>query len=171
LIIMDLDSALSDKPAEGATATDILRADHREVEQLFAEIDRAGGEGHARRVAMRTLCIQLELHDALETSVFYPALREMDPQRVGAAERDHDAVRALLEDLRAREDGNGDNDSDSVIEQLRALVTAHVQREENELFPRLERQSNQWLRDLGLMLVKRKEELTGSTEEFEGPAT
>jgi hemerythrin superfamily protein len=166
---MDLDSALSDKPAEGATATDILRADHREVERLFAEYELAGSEGHARRVAMQTLCIQLELHDALETSVFYPALREIDPQRVGTAEGDHEQVRALLGELRGRDDC--DAGCDGVIAQLEALVTAHVRREEHELFPRLEKYSNQWLRGLGLRLVQRKEELTRSTEEFEGPAT
>lgn len=166
---MDLDSALSDKPAEGATATDMLRADHREVERLFAEYERGGGEGHLRRVAMRTLSIQLELHDALETSVFYPAVREIEPQRVDTAERDHDEVRVLLGELRARDDR--DAGCEGVIAQLKALVTAHVLREEHDLFPSLEQRSKQWLRDLGLMLVKRKEELTRSTEEFEGPAT
>ncbi|MEN3355632.1 MAG: hypothetical protein V7640_3790, partial [Betaproteobacteria bacterium] len=119
---MDLDSALSDKPAEGAAATDILRADHREVERLFAEYELAGSEGHARRVAMQTLCIQLELHDALETSVFYPALREIDPQRVGSAEGDHEQLRALLGELRGRDDC--DAGCDGVIAQLKALVTA-----------------------------------------------
>jgi hemerythrin superfamily protein len=166
---MDLDSALSDKPAEGATATDILRADHREVERLFAEYERAGSEGHARRVVMQTLCLQLELHDALESTVFYPALREIDPQRVGAAERDHEHVRALLGDLRGRNDC--DAGCDGVIVQLKALVTAHVQQEEHDLFPPLEKRSKEWLGDLGLRLVQRKEELTRSTEEFEGPAT
>jgi len=166
---MDLDSALTDKPAEGATATDILRADHREVERLFAEFERAGEEVHARRVAMQALCTQLELHDALETSAFYPVLKPIDPNRIGSAERDHDHVRALVGELRGRSDC--DASCDSLIAQLKALVAAHVRREEHELFPRLEEQSGQRLRELGLVLVKRKEELVRSTEEFEGPAT
>src|SRR5215210_4450704 len=130
---MDLDSALSGKPAEGATATDILRADHREVERLFTEYERAGREAHARRVAVQTLCLQLELHDALETSVFYPAVRELDPQRLGTAERDHDRVRTLLRELRECDDR--DVGCESLIAELKTLVSAHVQREENELFP------------------------------------
>jgi hemerythrin superfamily protein len=166
---MDLDSALTDKPAEGATATDILRADHREVERLFAEYEGAGDEGHARRVAMQALCTQLELHDALETTAFYPALKTMDPKRISSAERDHDRVRALVGELRGRNEC--DASCDSLVAQLEALVAAHVRREEHELFPRLEEQSEQPLRELGLALVKRKEELARSTEEFEGPAT
>jgi hemerythrin superfamily protein len=166
---MDLDSALTDKPAEGATATDILRADHREVERLFADFESAGEEGHARRVAMQALCTQLELHDALETSAFYPALKQIDPRRIGSAERDHDHVRGLVGELRGRNDC--DASCEGLIAQLKALVAAHVRQEEHELFPRLEQQSEHRLRDLGLALIKRKEELARSTEEFEGPAT
>jgi hemerythrin superfamily protein len=166
---MDLDSALTDKPAEGATATDILRADHREVERLFAEFEHAGQEGHARRVAMQALCTQLELHDALETTAFYPALKPLDPKRIGSAEHDHDQVRTLLGELRGRNEC--DASCAALVAQLKVLVAAHVRREEYELFPRLEQQSGHRLRELGLALVKRKEELARSTEEFEGPAT
>lgn len=121
-----------------------------------------------RRVAMQALCIQLELHDVLVTTVFYPALSAVDPS-VGTADRDHDQVRALVGELRGRNDC--DASCDGVIAQLKALVAVHVRREEHDLFPRLEKQGEQWLCDLGLALVKRKEELVRSTEEFEGPAT
>jgi len=167
--IMDLDSALADKPAEGATATDILRADHDEVDRLFADYARADGEVHARRLALKTLCMQLELHDRLEQSVVYPALREIVPDLADAAIREHAEIRNLIAELRERDDC--DADCAATMSRLQTVVERHVREEEDTLFPRIERESDTWLRELGVAIVKCKEALTRSTEEFEGPAT
>jgi hypothetical protein len=165
---MDLDSALENKPAEGASATDILRADHREIERLFVEYDRDAGEIHARRITRQTLCMQVELHDELESSVLYPAVRESEPALVSAAERDHQALRSLTNQLRDH-DENGE--SERLTAQLRTLVEHHIRDEEDRLFTHLEEWDDNRLLDLGGALIKRKEELTRSTEEFENPAT
>ena len=166
---MDLDTALTGKPAEGATATEILRADHREVRRLFAEFAHAEGDAHARHVAAQALCMQLELHDALERSVFYAALTGLERELVSAALAEHDEIVAIVGALRELAECDARCAAD--VERLQALVDAHVDEEEHALFPRVEQHDAAWLRDLGIALVKRKEELTRSTEEFEGPAT
>lgn len=166
---MDLDSALAGKPAEGATALDILHADHLEIERLFGEYHSAEHDSQLRRVTLQTLCMQLELHDKLEASSLYPALRKMRPQIVGDAERDHDDIRHRVRELRERNDCSAE--CDNKLTQLQALVEHHVRDEEDGLFRYLQQQSDQWLRALGTALVRCKEELTRSTAEFEGPAT
>ena len=165
---MDLDSALEGKPAEGASATAILRADHREVERLFSEYENAEGDAQLRLVLMRTLCMQLELHDRLERDVFYPAADHAVPDVVAAAAREHDAIMEIVSSLRER--STCDRDCDQALARLRTLVERHVHEEESDLFPRFESASRD-LRALGEALVKHKEALTRSTEEFEGPAT
>ena len=166
---MDLDSALTGKPAEGAGATDILRADHREVRRLFTEFEAARGDAHARAALAQALCMQIELHDALEREVFYPAARECDAQRVRDAEHDHETIAAASERVRMRADG-GDA-LEQAVSELKARIEPHVAREESELFPAVEARGTDWLRKIGEALVCRKEQLTRSTESFEGPAT
>ena len=167
---MDLDSALSDKPAaEGATATDLLRADHTEVRELFEEFANVRDDAHAARVVAQTICMKLELHDAIEREVFYPAVREHDPDLVSRSEHVHaDLARALasLTDL-----ADGEQPLDEALSQVRSLLEPHIAEEEQRLFPQLERQAAESLRELGRKLIKRKEELTGSAESLENPAT
>jgi hemerythrin superfamily protein len=167
---MDLDSALTGKPAEGAPATDILRADHRQAERLFAEFERAGAEDHTARVIAQSLCLALELHDTIEREVFYPAVLEIDSTAVEGAFGAHAEIEHALEDLRRHADAN--EALGEVVARLKHLVTAHVEEEEEQLLPRVEAaRSTGSLRDLGAALIKRKEELTRSTRELEGPAT
>jgi hemerythrin superfamily protein len=166
---MDLDSALNDKPAEGASATDILRADHREVRRLFEEFVEDRGEPLVRKVAARSLCLQIELHDAIEREVFYPALRESQRAKVDWFLHEHDEVMRIVLDVRDREEW--DDQCDAVMSRLRTLVERHAREEEEELFPLVEAMDAGWLRELGIAIVRQKEALTRSTEEFEGPAT
>jgi len=166
---MDLDSALTGKPAEGAGATEILRADHREVRRLFAEYERVKHDGHAAAAVAQTLCMQLELHDEVEREVFYPAVREASPEVVDAAMDAHEDIAAAADDLRARADDG--EPLDDAFARLRALVERHVRVEEEELFPALETQRAAMLCEIGREIVTRKEALTRSTESFEGPAT
>lgn len=166
---MDLDSALTGKPAEGATATEILRADHREVSGLFAEFERARGAESTRNAIAQTIAMQLELHDAIEREVFYPAVEPFAESLVESAMASHDEIAQLIDDVKHHIDDS--RHRDEVVLKLRRLVEAHVDEEENALFPRVETEAAAELRALGREIVKRKEELTRSTEAFEGPAT
>ena len=166
---MDLDSALTDKPAEGASATDILRADHNEVRGLFAEYERVAHDAHARAAVAQSLCMQLELHDTIEREVFYPALRECDSEFVDEALSAHDEIAVAAERVRMGADAR--QPIDTAVAELKALVDSHVREEEQRFFRCAEENAAGKLRDLGRALVKRKEELTRSTASFEGPAT
>jgi hemerythrin superfamily protein len=166
---VDLDTALTGKPAEGAPATEILRADHREAERLFAEFDQASTDQHAARVIAQTLCVALELHDTIEKEVFYPAVLEIDSGVLERAFAAHADIERTLQELKRCADAN--EPLGSTVSRLKGLVTAHVEEEEGRLFPRVEAAAKGSLRELGTALIKRKEELTGSTRSLEGPAT
>ena len=166
---MDLDSALKDKPAEGAAATAILRADHDEVRQLVQDYESAGASAAQRKIALRSLCFALELHDHIEREVFYPAAREADATLVDTFIDAHDDVMRIVRSLRDRE--SCDSECDAAVSQLTELVDRHIRQEEDELFPRIEQQGDAKLREIGAAIVARKEHLTRSTGDFEGPAT
>ena len=75
----------------------------------------------------------------------------------------------MLEELKHPADA--DEALDETVSRLKGLVMAHVEDEEQRLFPRVESSGQDVLRELGAALIKRKEELTGSTRSLEGPAT
>jgi hemerythrin superfamily protein len=166
---MDLDTALTGKPAEGAPATEILRADHREAERLFSEFERAADDEQTARVIAQSLCLALELHNTIEKEVFYPAVLDIDSAGVEHAFGRHAEMEDLLDDIKNRADD--DAPLDEAVTRLKELVMSHVKEEEQSLFPRVEKDAGGSLRDLGAALIKRKEELTGSTRSLEGPAT
>ena len=166
---MDLDTALTGKPAEGASATDILRADHREVRRLFSEFRDADGNAHVQRVTAQSICLQVELHDTIERDVFYPAIAGADPAWTPHALEAHDRIANAVERVRSRADA--DEALDEPVQKLEALIEEHVREEEDRLFPKVEAQQAGSLRELGRALIERKVELTRSTESLEGPAT
>jgi hemerythrin superfamily protein len=166
---MDLDTALTGKPAEGTPATDILRADHREVRRLFTEFRGAAGDTHAQRVTAQSICLQVELHDTIERDVFYPAIADVDADWTPHALEAHDRIANAVERVRSRSDAG--EALDEPVGKLEALIEEHVREEEDRIFPKVEVQRTGSLRDLGRALIGRKEELTRSTESFEGPAT
>jgi hypothetical protein len=94
---------------------------------------------------------------------------ELDPKRVEEARAAHSEIERCVEDLRKRADADGP--LDEALAQLKALVESHVREEESGLFPQVEKSDASDLRTLGVALIERKEQLTGSTRSLEAPAT
>ena len=53
---------------------ELLKADHRKVEQLFTELESA--EGKEKLTVFKQIKTELELHTHIEEKIFYPALEE-----------------------------------------------------------------------------------------------
>jgi len=63
------------KPTDIDTdATHILAADHRAVEALFEEFEKANGTDRKAKIAEK-ICTELKIHAQIEEEVFYPALK------------------------------------------------------------------------------------------------
>ena len=78
----------------------------------------------------------LHMHSRLEESIFYPAVRSIDASLIGHFEQDH----LKVDDLVATLEGMSfdDSHSDTLMRELLGAVMAHIQEEENDLFPRIE---------------------------------
>ena len=52
----------------------LLKADHRKVEELFDDFEKATGS--AKKAALvRKICTELTVHTMIEEDIFYPACR------------------------------------------------------------------------------------------------
>jgi hemerythrin superfamily protein len=122
----------------GGNVIQELTTDHREVEELFAQIEALPGGDQRRREVADQLTMELIRHSVAEEEYLYPAVRRHVDDGDDLADKeidDHREVERLLKEL----EGCDPSDSrfDSLVSQLKTSVTDHVRDEENRLFPLL----------------------------------
>ncbi|MGW2939377.1 hemerythrin domain-containing protein [Streptomyces sp. NPDC001156] len=135
----------------GGNVIEELMADHREVEEIFGRIQSMTGEGQELRDLVDEVTIELVRHSVAEEQYLYPAVREHveGGDRIADKElRDHSRIEKLLKQL---EKTNADDaEMSPLLQQLMEEVAAHVEDEENNLFPMLRQAcSSEMLGDLG----------------------
>lgn len=113
-------------------AFNLLKADHRKVEDLFKRLEQERGK--RKLTVFEQIKTELELHTHIEEKIFYPALEEAKETHDLALEayEEHDVVKKLLKSLsRAR---TADDEWEAQSKVLQENVEHHVEEEENELF-------------------------------------
>ena len=120
-------------------AVELLRSDHRAIEQLFRRFERSRAPSDKRRLADRMIR-ELSIHAAIEEQHVYPLLRErLDgeaPKVLVALEEHHLAKLGLAEIERL---DASDERFDAKVRVLIESVRRHVREEERELLPALRR--------------------------------
>lgn len=118
----------------------LILSDHREVEKLFKEFERAehAGDGPRQAEAVRSLVRELSVHAAIEEQFVYPALREKaGDARILDALEEHHAAKRTLDELGALPPGHPRLAPKARL--LAESVRRHVHDEERDLLPALER--------------------------------
>ena len=138
-------------------ATDLLDHQHREVEKLFEEIEKAKDKRQKTRLFSELLA-NLVAHDAIEREVFYPACQE----RLGRTDLLGEALveHGLVEfSLYQADRSLGDDDFDFKVQVLSEVVSHHVEEEEKELFPKVKKAlGKELLAELGAKMEAKFEE-------------
>jgi hemerythrin superfamily protein len=137
----------------------LLRQDHRAVEKLFKQFEKAGPRAHkTRRDVVERVIRELAVHAAIEEQVFYPAVREAVPDtedEVLESLEEHHIVKWTLAEL----DGM-DPEHERFVPKMTVLMESvrhHVDEEENELFPQVRAAlSRKQLAELGEAMAEAK---------------
>ncbi|GAA2905302.1 hemerythrin domain-containing protein [Streptomyces mexicanus] len=139
-------------------AIELLKHDHRMVEQLFRDYHAAANETQRRAVVELTIR-ELSKHAALEEMMFYPMARKVLPDggpRIDEHLVEHMAVKKLLHALDRLP--SGDTREADLMHQLRREVEEHVREEEGELMPEVrDHASQEQLDRLGRLLKQAKQ--------------
>jgi hemerythrin superfamily protein len=158
-----MDMALGEASAGRRDAVEFLMEEHASVERLFAEYQRLPEMGmeDRRRSLVAQMLRDLKLHAAMEEQSFYPSVREViaeGDRLVNEALEEHQQAKqqlAELEWMSATEPGY-----DAKVETLIRDVRHHVNEEEGEVLPRLQRAVGEsWLVELGDELRQAKQRL------------
>ena len=140
-------------------AVALLKADHRKVEKLFSQYEKAQNTDRKRELAQE-ICTELTVHTRIEEDVFYPACRgAVEEDMIDEAFVEHDGAKVLIAEL---EEGNpGDDYYDAKVTVLKEMIEHHVEEEEKRvegLFSKA--------RSAGLDMDRLAEEMTAEKEQL-----
>lgn len=148
---------------KGTDAVELLKSDHREVENLFEEFEKLkDGSSTKKGAVVQKICAALVVHATIEEEIFYPALREadVDTDMMDEADIEHAGAKALIGQL--EEMKPGDDHYDAKVKVLSEYIKHHVKEEEAEMF-KAARASDADLAALGMQMSERKAELKART--------
>ena len=146
--------------AEKMDAIALLKKDHRTVEDLFADFEKASGDGRKQKLAMQ-ICLELSVHAQIEEEIFYPACEgKVDEDLLKESYVEHDGAKVLIAEILGGEPT--DEFYDSKVKVLSEEIEHHVEEEEKRmegLFAQA-RKAGLDMDALGEELAARKEQLT-----------
>lgn len=138
-------------------AIELLKQDHRKVEEIFAEIEKSK---NGRDRLFTELATELTVHAEIEEQLFYPAVQNAKQTHDLVLEsfEEHKQVKMVLADLEKT-----DKSTDTWLAGLKVLmedVQHHVKEEETGLFPKVKDKvlSKEELEDLGRRMEEMKAE-------------
>ena len=149
---------MAETKAKDAVA--LLKEDHRTVEELFAQFEKASGEGRKQKLATE-ICLELSVHAKIEEEIFYPACEgKVEEDLLKEAYVEHDGAKVLIGEIIAGE--ASDEFYDAKVTVLQEQIEHHVEEEEKRmegLFAQA-RKAGLDMDELGEQLAARKAELT-----------
>ena len=152
------------RAAEQQDAIDVLKADHRQVEQWFEQFAATRSAERKQRLASQ-ICQALEVHTQIEEEIFYPAfLKASDEEEVHhEAEIEHEGAKRLIADIEAS--GPDDEYYNARVTVLSQMIEHHVNEEEKRdgMFSKA-RKADMDLVGLGRQLQSRKAQLMSESK-------
>jgi hemerythrin-like domain-containing protein len=118
-------------------AIDILTQDHREVDEIIAELENMSGADTGSATPSETF-IQLRdnfmLHGQVEEQIFYPALKQ-NPETASLVEHAVDEHQEVKEMLAQMESLTPNSDEfQRLLKKVKEEIQHHVEEEESEMF-------------------------------------
>ena len=141
-------------------AINLLKADHRKVEGLFARYDEAKEDERRKQAICRQICMELKVHMQIEEEVFYPLSRDYvsDEDTVNEAIVEHQGAKDLIAQLETMQPS--DEMYDAKVKVLQEQIEHHVEEEEEEYFPEAKKNGMD-TKAVCAELIARKQELMG----------
>jgi hemerythrin superfamily protein len=118
-------------------AIELLKDDHDKVDRLFQKVKATEEDEHKQ--LFEKIKMELDAHAHIEEKIFYPRLKEEDELEDITLEgiEEHHQAKMFLRELASLSD-----DSEKFEPKLKVLmedITHHVQEEEGEMFPKVEK--------------------------------
>ncbi len=121
------------------SAIELLKQQHREVDDLFQRIKASGGDEKISLLGQ--VAEALTIHAALEEHFFYPFAREQGVEGlIDESFQDHAEVKQLISEILQVK--QTDPRLNELCLRLERMVTEHVSQEESSLLPTVQARAN-----------------------------
>lgn len=141
-------------------AIKLLTADHAKVKKMFREFEKLHkkNDKEGKEELAAEICNELTIHAQLEEEIFYPAARNAidDDDLMNEAEVEHASAKDLIAQIHSM--NVADPMHAAVMTVLGEYVKHHIEEEENEIFPKVEKTKLD-LEEIGSEISERKKEL------------
>jgi hemerythrin superfamily protein len=118
-------------------AVDMLESQHREVEDLFAKLEKAD-RGERKQRLFTLIADKLAVHASIEEEAFYPAVKAKRTEDILLESlEEHLGIKRVLADLIDLD--ASDETFDAKTKVLQEQVEHHVGEEEDDLFPKVKK--------------------------------
>ena len=137
----------------------LLKQDHRKVEDLFEQFEKAREEGRKEKLA-KQICTELMIHAMIEEEIFYPACKgEVEDDLLDESYVEHDGAKVLISEL--NKSSPSDEFFDAKVTVLSEMIKHHVKEEEkrSEGLMAQAKDAGLDMEALGERLMQRKQEL------------
>lgn len=116
---------------EEMDAIAMLKADHRKVEELFEQFEKATTSERKRKLAEQ-VCLELKVHATIEEEIFYPACEgAIEEDMLKEAYVEHDGAKVLINEIEA---GSPEDEFyDAKVKVLSEMIEHHVEEEEQRV--------------------------------------
>jgi hemerythrin-like domain-containing protein len=142
-----------------------LKQQHRELESLFDEFENASDGAKKKKLELcRKVSDLLAVHATIEEKIFYPAAKASQTEELlQQAVEEHLSVKRIIADLVELEEI--DDEAEAKMSVLKEQKQHHVEEEEKELFPKVQKQLGaDRLDELGEDMENMAKELMGAGE-------
>ena len=116
------------------SATALLKTQHRKVEAILKKLE--GGRSEAQPL-LDELARDLPAHMQIEQELFYPAVRKLDEDMVLESFEEHAVAEIALKRLLTTASEDPTFKAKATV--LKELIMHHVEEEEGELFPKVDK--------------------------------
>ncbi|MCA1625406.1 MAG: hemerythrin domain-containing protein [Acidobacteria bacterium] len=143
-------------------AFEILKKDHREVDNMMAILEKAKGDtasNNSHKQTFEMMREALTIHAEAEETIVYPALEEFDETEDQAEHSydEHAEVKSMLAQMSELEPSS--DEFQTLLSELKTSVRHHVAEEEGELFPKGEELLGESeLQEMGREILEFKQE-------------
>lgn len=146
------------KTTKNMDAVDLLKSQHREVEDLFEEFADATGN-QKKRAIFEQIADKLAVHAGIEEKDFYPSVKAEETEDLLLESlEEHLAAKRVIADLLAMDPS--DETFEAKVTVLQEQIEHHVEEEEEELFPKVRKLfDSEVLQALAQQMIATQEEL------------
>ena len=117
-----------------SAVTLMLEKQHREVKSIFKKLEDGKSDP---KPLLKELSDKLSAHMAIEQEIYYPAVKELKEDLVNESYEEHSLAELGLKRLLATK--KSDESFEAKVTACKELIEHHVEEEEEDLFPAVDR--------------------------------